>query len=178
MGANRGREIPDATPPFLTKDGIDGWIEAAINAHKLEVQEQLHEFDKGQLHLISKVEKLAGDGELDVGSVGRLGKLVTDYIAENRQASSRASTERQELNSTVTAALARIATLEASEKAAKRVEDQVNRWKLIPIFTRNAWKIVAAIATMGLVLSNVWHSLHPQTVTLTPQQMQELRKSQ
>lgn len=177
MAANRGREIPDATPPFLTKDAIDGWIEAAISAHKLEVQEQLHKFDRGQLHLISKVEKLAGDGELDVGAVGRLEKLVNDYIAENRQASSTASAERQRLTASVEAMGTRIGVLEDAGTRAVRIEDQVNRWNLMAIFTRNLWKIIAAAATLALALSGLWRELRPQMVTLSPQQIQEIRKS-
>lgn len=184
MAANRGREIPDATPPFLTKDGIDGWIAAAearqqgaMNALKLEVQDQFHEFDKGQLHLIRKVEKLAGDGEQDVGAVGRLEKLVTDYITENRQASSTASAERQQLKTSMETMGTRIGALEDAETRAVRVEDQVNRWNLMAIFTRNLWKIIAAAATLALALSGLWRELHPQTVTLSPQQIQELRKS-
>ena len=123
------------------------------------------------------MEKLAGDGESDEGAVGRLAKLVTDYISENRAASTRASAERQELSTNVTEMVGRIAALEKDAPRAKRVEDQVNRWKLIPVFTRNLWKIIAAIATLTLVLTNVWNRLHPQPVSLSPQQIQEIRKA-
>jgi hypothetical protein len=177
MGANRGRDIPDSTPPFLTKDAIDGWIGEAMNALRLEIKDELHDFDKGQLHLIHKVEKLAGDGKNDEGAVGRLAKLVADYIAENREASSRASEERQKLNSTVTTMSERVAKLEESEERGKRVEEQVNRWKLIPIITRHMWKIIAAILSLVLFIDTMWTRHHPQPVTLTPQQMQELRKA-
>jgi hypothetical protein len=177
MGANRGREIPDATPPFLTKDAIDGWIGEAMNALRLEIKDELHDFDKGQLHLIHKVEKLAGDGERDVGAVGRLDKLLSDYIAENRAASTRASAERQELSTNVTAALSRLDSLEEGEQRAKRVEAQVNRWKLIPAFTHNAWKIIGALIALVLAAASVWSRFHPQPVVLTPQQVQEIRKS-
>jgi hypothetical protein len=176
MSPNR-REIPDATPPFLTKELIDGWIRMEGARLELEFQDQLHKFDNGQLHLIHKVEKLAGDGEQDVGAVGRLEKLVTDYIAENRAASAKASTERQELSTSITTMVGRIAALEEDAPRAKRVEDQVNRWRLIPTFTRNLWKIIAAIATVLLALSTVWNKFHPQPVILTPQQMQEIRKA-
>jgi hypothetical protein len=151
--AKSRREMPDATPPFLTKDLIEGWIAVAINAVRSEVKDQLHEFDKGQLHLIHKVEKLAGDGNSDEGAVARLETLVTDYIRENRAASNKASEERQ------------------------RVEEQIKRWKLIPVFTRNLWKIIAAIAAMALGLVSLWTFFHPQPVVLTPQQIQEIRKS-
>lgn len=184
MGANRGQEVPDATPPFLTKEVIIGWIgmaEArirdAIHEQEIAAMKQQHEFDKGQLHLIGKVEKLAGDGEQDVGAVGRLEKLVTDYIAENRAASARASAERHELSEKVTAALGRIDVLEEAGTRTKRTADLVDRWKLIPIFTKHAWKVIAAIVMLALALSNLWGRLHPQPVTLTPQQIQELRKA-
>jgi hypothetical protein len=183
MGANRGRDIPDATPPFLTKEVIDGWIAMAearikdeIHERELAAMRQQHEFDKGQLHLISRVEKLAGDGEQDVGAVARIERQLNDYIAENRAASLRASAERHELSANVTAALGRIAALEEDAPRAKRVEDQVNRWRLIPTFTRNLWKIIAAIATLALALVSLWTFFHPQPVVLTPQQMQEIRK--
>jgi len=176
--------MPDATPPFLTKDLIDGWIAAAearqaaeMHALKLEIKDDLHDFDKGQLHLIHKVEKLAGDGKSDEGAVSRLEKLVTDYISENRAASNRASEERQKLNGIVATMSERVAALEESEQRARGVEDQVNRWKLIPVFTQNLWKIVAALVTLILFFNTVWSAFHPQQVTLTPQQIQEIRKA-
>jgi hypothetical protein len=185
MGADRRRETPDATPPFLTKELIDGWIamgearqKELLHGLELEVQDQLHAFDRGQLHLIGKVEKLAGDGEKDEGSIGRLEKLVSGYIEENRQASNRASEERQKLTGAVAAMSERVAALEESEKRARRVEDTVNRWKLIPVFTRHMWKIIAAIVTLILFFNTVWSKFHPQPVTLTPQQIQEIRKGQ
>jgi hypothetical protein len=153
MGANRGRDIPDTTPAFLTKDAIDGWIGDAMNVLRLEIKDELHDFDKGQLHLIHKVEKLAGDGEHDIGAVARIEKQLNDYIAENRAASSKASEERQ------------------------RVEEQIKRWKLIPVFTRNFYKIVAAVATLALALVSLWTFFHPRPVVLTPQQVQEIRKA-
>jgi hypothetical protein len=177
MAPNRGRDIPDATPPFLTKDAIDGWIGEAMNVLRLEIKDELHEFDRGQLHLIHKVENLAGDGKSDEGAVGRLAKLVADYIAENRAASTRASSERHELSEKVTVALSRINVLEEAGTHTKRTADVVERWKQIPIVTRNLWKILAAIVGLALVLLNIWNVLHPQPVTLTPQQMQEIRKA-
>lgn len=183
MGANRGRDIPDATPPFLTKELIELWIAAeaarqkeAMSALRADVKDELHRFDRGQLHLIGKVEKLAGDGEQDVGAVARIEKQLNDYIAENRAASTKASTERQELSSKVTAALGRIDALEEAGDRTKRTADLVDRWKLIPIFTRNLWKVLAAIAAFALVIFNIWSALHPQPVTLTPQQVQEIRR--
>jgi len=177
--------MPDTTPPFLTKELIDGWIgmaearqKEAINALKLEVQDQLHKFDCGQLHLIHKVEKLAGDGEKDEGAVGRLEKLVVDYITENRAASAKASSERQAVAGDVKEMVNRIDALESAETRAKRMEEQVKKWKMIPVFTRNLWKIVAAIATLALALSTLWSRLHPPPVMLTPQQIQEIRKGQ
>lgn len=177
MGANRGRDIPDATPPFLTKELIDLWIASAVTALQIEVKDELHKFDNGQLHIIHKVEKLAGDGEQDVGAVARIERQLNDYIAENRAASQRASTERQELSSNVTAALGRIDLLEEAGARTKRTADLVDRWKQFPIVTHKLWKIGAAIVGLALVLFNVWSHLHPQPVTLTPQQMQEIRKA-
>jgi hypothetical protein len=183
MGANRGREIPDATPPFLTKELIVLWIgeaearqKEAMSALKSDVKDELHKFDRGQLHLIGKVEKLAGDGEQDIGAVARIERQLNEYIAENRAASSRASSERQELSTKVTAALDRIDILEEAGDRTRRTADLVDRWKLIPIFTRNLWKVLAAIAAFVLVLFNIWSALHPQPVTLTPQQVQEIRR--
>lgn len=145
--------MPDATAPFLTEDLIKGWITVGINALRAQVQDQLHEFDKGQLHVIHKLQKLAGDGEQDIGAVARVETLVTEYIRENRAASTKASEERQ------------------------RVEEQIKRWKMIPVFTRNLWKIIAAVAGLALGLMTLWTFFHPQPVVLTPQQMQEIRKS-
>jgi hypothetical protein len=160
MGANRGRDIPDNTPAFLTKELIDLWIAAegarqkeAMSALRSEIKDELHKFDSGQLHLIHNMEKLAGDGKQDIGAVPRLEKLVNDYIVENRAASSKASEERQ------------------------RVEEQIKRWKLIPVFTRNFYKIVAALATLALALVSLWSFYHPRPVVLTPQQVQEIRKA-
>lgn len=177
MSTSRRREMPDATAPFLTKELIDGWIGMAEARLQLEFQDQLHKFDNGQLHLIHKVEKLAGDGASDEGAVGRLERLVTAYITENRAASAKASAERQELSTNVTEMVGRIAALEEDAPRAKRVEDQVNRWRLIPTFTRNLWKIIAAVATLALALVSLWTFFHPQPVILTPQQIQEIRKA-
>jgi signal transduction histidine kinase len=182
--AKSGREIPDATPPFLTKELIDLWIAMAearqkevVTALQIEVKDKLHAFDNGQLHIIHKVQKLAGDGEQDIGAVARIERQLTDYIAENRAASQRASTERHELSTQVTTALGRLDSLEEAEQRAKRVEAQVNRWKLIPAFTHNAWKIIGALLALMLAGGSVWSRFHPQPVVLTPQQMQEIRKS-
>ena len=168
MSPTRQREKPDATPPFLTKDLIDGWIVMAearmkheIDALKLDVKDQLHQFDKGQLHLISKVEKLAGDGEKDEGAVGRLEKLVTDYIRENREASTRASTERQQMTKDVAGVINRIDDLESAEKRNKPRLEQIDKWKLIPVFTKNIWKILTAIIGLTLAVYALWGKIHP-----------------
>jgi hypothetical protein len=143
---------PDPTPPFLSGDLIQGWITRAISeerdaAHDMEINRI------NQMHAMElKMQTLAGDGQTDIGSVGRLTKIVEDFIAEQRESNEKAHTQRT-----------------AQGK-------QLTEIKQIPKIVRDLWKTVAAIITGVLLIMSLWSRLHPSELKLTPQQVQEIKR--
>jgi hypothetical protein len=145
-------EKPDPTPPFLSADLIQGWITAAV-ADEREAAHAAEITRIGQMHALElKLQSLAGDGANDPGSVGRLTKMVEDFIKEQR---------------------------ESNEKAHKQRTDQgkqLGEIKQIPRIVRDLWKTVAAIITGVLLIMSLWSHLHPGELKLTPDQVQQIKR--
>lgn len=143
-------EKPDATPPFLSADAIQGWITAAVaeereTAHAAEIA-RIH-----QMHAVEmKLQQLAGDGQGDVGSVGRLTEMMRSFVEEQKKANEKAEQQRT---------------------AQGR---QLGKIRQIPEIIRDLWKTVVAIIGGVLLVMSLWGRLHPSVPSDPTQQIKRI----
>jgi hypothetical protein len=137
-------ESPDTTPPFLSAELIHSWISNATSAvreqqHQAELDhlKQLHAIELSQALMASNIRALAGDGGNDLGSVGRLAKVVDGFVAEQRESNT------------------------AATATAEQTKKQLGEIKHIPKVIRDLWKVVVAVIGGVLMIMALWAKFHP-----------------
>jgi hypothetical protein len=145
MSPRQSFESPDATPAFLSAELIHSWISNATSAvreqqHQAELEhlKQLHAIELSQALMAGNLRALAGDGGNDLGSVGRLAKVVDGFVEEQRQSNT------------------------AATETAEQTKKQLGEIKHIPKVIRDLWKLVIAVVGGIVLLMTLWSKLHPR----------------
>jgi hypothetical protein len=143
MSPRQSIESPDATPAFLSAELIRGWIANATSEvreqqHQAELDhlKQLHAIEMSQALMAGNLRALAGDGGNDLGSVGRLAKVVDGFVEEQRKSNT------------------------AATETAEQTKKQLGEIKHIPKVIRDLWKLVIAVVGGIVLLMTLWTKLH------------------
>jgi hypothetical protein len=172
---------PDPTPPFLSADLIQGWIRVATSdvrekQHEAEMEHlrQLHAIELAQAGMAASIRALAGDGGNDLGSVGRLAKVVDGFVSEQRESNKAAGQQRTQQGEQIELISTKIQPLDEIKQTAEQTKKQLGEIKHIPKVIRDLWKLVLAVVGGIVLMMTLWSKLHPQTqINIGPQQIKQ-----